>query len=298
MTYVVIGGTGTLGSELMRQILKREPDARITCLSRDELKQQKARLEFPTVSFLLGDIRDRQALKRAFRGGGAVFHCAALKHIDSCETNPVEAIKTNLLGTINVVDVAASSNISHVVFSNTDKACLPITTYGYTKALAQNCLLHMNQTCRTRFSSFAWGNIVGSRGSVVESFARSIAETGAVSITDVRMTRFWMRIEDAARFMLTNYKIAPTDGPMIPPVKAAHVTRIAEAIARILGVSNLSINVTGLRGTEKIHEVLETSHRGCIRSDTCEQYSDAELDALLWPSVVKISGTQLAKASA
>ena len=298
MTYVVIGGTGTLGSELMRQILKKEPEAKITCMSRDELKQQMARREFPGVRFMIGDIRDRQALKRALWGTTTVFHCAAMKHIDSCEANPVEAIKTNLIGAINVADVATSCNVNYVVFSNTDKACLPITTYGYTKALAQTCLLQMNQSSRTRYSSFAWGNIIASRGSVIHTFVDSILESGTVNITDVRMTRFWLRIEDAVRFMLASYKAAPVDRAVIPPVKAALVTRVAESISRILAVKKLSMIVTGLRGTEKLHEVLETSHEACIRSDTCEQYTTEELDALLWPIVLKLAGDFKGKATA
>lgn len=289
MTYVVIGGTGTLGSEVMRQLLEREPSAKITCFSRDEMKQYAARAEFPSVRFLLGDVRDRQSLKRALHGAHSVFHFAALKHIDSCEANPLEAIKTNLVGTLNVAEVAQSSNVPFVVFSNTDKAVLPITTYGYTKALAQNCLLQLNATSRTKFAVFNWGNIVASRGSVVQCFVRSLLDSGQVNITDPRMTRFWLRIEAAATLVLERYKSAPNDRAVIPACKAAPVTAVAASCARLLGVKKYKTNTTGLRGTEKLYEVLESTHGGCLRSDTCEQYTADELDSLLRDIVTRLA---------
>jgi UDP-N-acetylglucosamine 4,6-dehydratase len=289
MTYVVIGGTGTLGSELMRQLLQREPAAKIVCFSRDELKQYNARAEFPSVKFVIGDIKDRTSVKHVMRGAHSVFHFAAMKHIDACEANPLEAIKTNLLGTLNVVEAAQGASVPFVVFSNTDKAVLPITTYGYTKALAQNCVLHANTTSRTKFSVFNWGNVIASRGSVVQCFVRTLLDSGQVNITDLRMTRFWLRIEDAATFILERYKAAPNDRAVIPPCKAAYVTSVAESIARILGVKKPKVNVTGLRGTEKLYEVLESTHGGCIRSDTCERYTAEELDSLLRDIVQRLA---------
>jgi UDP-N-acetylglucosamine 4,6-dehydratase len=298
MSNVVIGGTGTLGSELMRQLLDRDPTAKIVCLSRDECKQHHARAEFPSVQFILGDVRDRSSLKRAFTGAHTIFHCAALKHVDACEDNPFEAIKTNLTGSINVAEAAISASVPFVVLSNTDKSVLPITTYGYTKALAQNALFHLNGSSRTRFSSFLWGNVLASRGSVIQCFVKTILDSGQVNITDVRMSRFWMRIEAAACFMLERYKSAPPDRAVVPPVKAAHVTRVAEAVSKILGVKKLMVNVTGLRGTEKIHEVLESAHGGCIRSDTCEQYTPEELDCLLRDTVLRLAAEHRGRATA
>jgi UDP-N-acetylglucosamine 4,6-dehydratase len=281
MTYVVVGGTGTLGKELMRQILARDPGAKITCLSRDEQKQQALRPVFPSVRFLIGDVRDRPAVRTALRGAETVFHLAAMKHVDVAERNPLEAVKTNFLGTVNVAKEAIDLGVAHVVFSNTDKAVLPITTYGYTKALAQNYLLSLNGHNKTRFSVFNWGNIVASRGSVIPIFAESLREKGAVNLTDERMSRFWMRIQDAASFMLDHYAAAPADRAMIPPVKAATVLRVARAIAWELGLDTFDANEVGMRGTEKLHEVLESTHAGCLRSDTCEQYTDDELRALV-----------------
>ncbi len=287
MTYVIVGGTGTLGQEIARQLLLDGSERKITIFSRDELKQKDMRSEFPTLNYVLGDIRDRSAVRAVLRGAKTVFLLAAIKHVDAAELNPLEAVKTNILGTVNVAEEAQAAGVRHVVFSNTDKATLPITTYGYTKALAQNYLLSLNASgCATRFSCFSWGNIVGSRGSVLPMFVHSLIESRMIRITDVRMSRFWLRIADAASFLLANYETAATDRAMIPPIKGATVLRVAQAIADILCVSSYRVETTGLRCTEKTHEVLESSHDGCLRSDDCEQYSDAELRSLLEDQVL------------
>ncbi len=287
MTYVIVGGTGTLGQEIARQLLLDGPERKVTIFSRDELKQKDMRAQFPSLRYVLGDIRDRSAVREVLRGAKTVFLLAAIKHIDAAELNPLEAVKTNVLGTVNVAEEAIAAGVRYVVFSNTDKATLPITTYGYTKALAQNYLLSLNGTgCSTRFSVFSWGNIAGSRGSVLPIFVKSLVESRLVRVTDVRMSRFWLRIADAATFLLANYEHAATDQAMIPPIKGATVMRVAQAIAEILGINSFRVETTGLRCTEKIHEVLESSHDHCLRSDACEQYTDAELRSLLEDQVL------------
>ncbi len=280
MTYVVVGGTGTLGKEIVKQLLWADAEARVTVFSRDELKQAEMRVAYPTLRYVLGDIRDREAVREVMRGAETVFLLAAIKHVDAAERNPLEAIKTNIIGTVNVAEEALAAGVAHVVFSNTDKAVLPITTYGYTKALAQNYLLSLNGG-RTRFCVFNWGNICASRGSVIQTFVRSITKHRQVMLTDMRMSRFWLRIEDAAAFLLANYETARLDRALIPPVKAATVVRVAAAIAKILKINDYKIEITGLRCTEKIHEVLESTHEACLRSDTCAQYTDQELRSLL-----------------
>jgi UDP-N-acetylglucosamine 4,6-dehydratase len=286
MTYVLIGGTGTLGKELMRQLLARDPHCRIVSLSRDELKQQEAKAEFPEVRFVVGDVRDRESVRSVMRGATTVFLLAAIKHVDVAEQNPLEAVKTNILGAVNVAEEAIAQAIPYVVFSNTDKAVLPITTYGYTKALAQNYLLSLNgERAQTKFSVFNWGNIAASRGSVIPIFARSLKEEQRVKITDMRMSRFWLTIEQAVRFLLANYQNAPLDRALIPPVKGASLIRVAQTVADLVGVTHYDVDVIGLRGTEKLYEVLESSHQGCLRSDTCPQYSDAELRDLIGGAV-------------
>lgn len=290
MRCVIFGGTGTLGKEVLRQLAPTRRFSQITVVSRDELKQQEAKKEFPGVFYTIGDIRDADAVAKAVDGAHTVFHLAAMKHIDVAEANPAEAIKTNLIGTMNVADACVRALVPHMVFSNTDKAVLPITTYGYTKALAQNYLFRLNATqSNTKFSVFNWGNIIASRGSVVQSFVKDLLTHSSINITDKQMSRFWLLIEDAARFMVDNYAEAPRDRAMIPPVKGAKVLRIAAAIADILKVSGYKVNIIGLRGTEKMYEVLESSHTKCFRSDTCEQYDDAELKELLTDVVMSLA---------
>ena len=279
--HLIIGGTGTLGTALVERLVARGED--VAVLSRGELAQKDMKAMFPTVQMIVGDVRDRDAVNFAVDGTGAdvVFLLAAIKHVDIAESNPLEAIKSNVLGPVNVAEAAMRYNVKHVVFSNTDKAILPITTYGYTKALAQSYLLSQNGRTATRFSAFAWGNIVASRGSVIPTFVKMLRSGSVVPITHQSMSRFWLTIGAAADFMLGSYQDAPTNKAMIPPVKGASVIRVIESIARLLGVKDYVLGNTGLRGIEKIHEVLETGHDHCLRSDTCEQYTDSELDALL-----------------
>ncbi len=285
MSIVLIGGTGTLGQELARQLVQTTTFP-ITIFSRDEFKQHEMRKTFPQLNYVLGDVRDRAALCPVMQSATSVFLLAAIKHIEAAEQNPLEALKTNCLGAVNVAEAAMEAGVNHVVYSNTDKAVLPVTTYGYTKAFAQNYLLSLNGRSSTAFSVFNWGNIAASRGSVIPSFVSSLLRERSVNITDARMSRFWMTIEQASGFMLANFHQAPEDRAMIPLVKGATVVRIVETIANILGIRDYRVDIGGLRGIEKIHEVLESSHDGCIRSDTCPQYSDSELDSLLRPIVI------------
>ena len=281
MKILIIGGTGTLGQELTRQILERDKDADIVCFSRGELAQKHAEMRFPTVKYVVGDVRDSEAVRRAMHRAHTVFHLAAIKHIDIAEKNPLEAVKTNFLGTVNVAEACMDSGVCYAVFSNTDKAILPITVYGYTKALAQDYWLSLNSNQdTTMFSSYLWGNVAASRGSVIPMFSKTLDDERKVYLTDVNMSRFWITIKDAARFFLSTYEVAGVK-PMIPPIKGATVIRIAHAVARAKGIKNYSLETIGHRGIEKLYEVLESTHAGCLRSDTCEQYTDEELDMLV-----------------
>jgi UDP-N-acetylglucosamine 4,6-dehydratase len=276
MKHVIIGGTGTLGTCLTEKLLEAKHD--IVVFSRDELKQQEMKKRFPDVRYVLGDIRDKRSLVPVLQGADTVFHVAALKHVDVLEDNPTEAIKTNVLGTINVAEAAIESRVKHVVFSSTDKAVLPINVYGMTKAISERYLLSQNQKqALTKFAVYRWANVLGSRGSVVHFFAKTLKEQGAVNVTDSRMTRFWIHIEDAVEYMLSTYKKASTVEPMIPEMKSASVMRLANAIAKSMGKERFTINFVGTRPGEKLHECILSSHDYCLRSDTADQYTDAEL---------------------
>ncbi len=279
MKYLIVGGTGTLGSTLIEKLYGM---GEIICFSRDELKQQGMKSRFPDVRYVIGDIRDKQSLMPVMAGVDTVFLVAALKHVDVLEENPTEAIKTNIQGTINVAEAAMASGVKHVVFSSTDKAVLPINTYGMTKAISERYLLNLNMKQDvTRFSVFVWGNVAGSRGSVIHTFASALREGKEICITDARMTRFWIHIDDAVNFMLTNYQDAFSDRRMIPPMKAAKVIDLAHYLAEVLDKPLLSIKFVGLRAGEKIHESLVSNHDYCLRSDNCEQFSPEELKTLI-----------------
>ncbi len=291
MSVLIVGGTGTLGQELVRQLLGKDPRESITILSRDELKQQTMRRAFgdyKTLRFMIGDVRDRESIDRAIRDTEVLFHVAAMKHIDVCEANPLEAMKTNIDGTVNIAEMAMARCIPRVVFSSTDKAVMPINIYGHTKALSERYLLGLNaEQPFTKFSVFRWANVLGSRGSVLHQFASTLLSHRRVDITDAEMTRFWIRIEDAVRFMLC-YERAQLLSPTIPPMKASSVVRLAAAVARVLGVKHYKINIVGSRPGEKIHEAIDWSvTKGLVTSDAAEQYTDDELDELVRPLLVE-----------
>lgn len=275
MRTVLIGGTGTLGKCLAEKLT-----GEVVIFSRGEHQQKAMRARLPQHEYVIGDVRDAGAVSEVVRYADRVFLLAAIKHVDVAQENPLEAIKTNVLGAINVGSACAALGVDRLVFSNTDKAVLPITTYGYSKALARDYLASLRRL-GLDVAVYSWGNVLGSQGSVVPLVARAIREGRPVEITDPRMTRFWLRIEDAADFMLNNPESC---GDFIPPVRGASLLRVVEAVARVIG-RPYRITFTGIRGVEKLHECLETSHEHCVRSDTCPQYSDAELDELVRPIV-------------
>lgn len=282
MRYLIIGGTGTLGKTLTKK-LSVDPHNEIVCYSRDELKQQEMKKLFPNVRYIIGDIRDKPALVAAMFGVDTVFHVAALKHVDVVEHNPTEAVKTNVFGTVNVAEAAMECMVSHVVFSSTDKAVLPINIYGMTKAISERYLLGLNEGQQnTKFSVYRWGNVVGSRGSVVHSFADCIKENKVVPITHQEMTRFWINIEDATDFMLKTYVHASCNDVMIPEMKASSVLELAKAVHSVIDAKNgFETAEIGIRPGEKIHECLYSSHDHCLRSDTADRYSMDELISLV-----------------
>lgn len=292
MKTVILGATGTLGRETIKQLLAQyDQNHEIVCVSRDELKQKELMREYKhekRLSFSLGDIRDIDFLNRVLFCATTVFHFAALKHVDLMELNPEESIKTNLLGSINVAEAAQNNNVKHVVFSSTDKAVDPINAYGMCKGLAEKVFLNRNQKHGTKFSVFRWGNVVGSRGSIIPEFARMIRDGRTVGITNEFMTRFFIRIEDAVSFMLGNYKNAPHDKPMIPKMKATDIVSVIHAIKEILGYDKVEMKHIGLRPGEKIHESLWSVHdENHINSLTHHNFTQEELIELIKPVVLE-----------
>ncbi|HYM24976.1 MAG TPA: SDR family NAD(P)-dependent oxidoreductase [Vicinamibacterales bacterium] len=273
-TVLITGGTGSFGHAATQTLL--ESGDRVIVFSRDEVKQaEMARLFGPAVRndqlrFFIGDVRDGRRLARAFGAHpDLVLHAAALKRVESCEANPLEAIATNVLGAVNVVNAALDAGVPKVVALSTDKACAPLNTYGKTKALAESVFVRGNSYAGarpTRFSVVRYGNVIGSRGSVVPLFLEQ-REAGEIRITDRRMTRFWMPIGKAVDFVFGAADVMQGGEIFVPKIPSAHVIQVAKAIAPDTPVTEI-----GLRPGEKLHELLISTDEGPQARDIGEYY--------------------------
>lgn len=283
---VILGGTGTLGQALTRQLLASGQF--VTVVSRCELKQAQMRDAFnrhPFLKFQVADIRDREGLEKIFseQADYGVYHVAALKHVDIVEQNPEEAVKTNILGTINAANVAERYRADKFVFSSTDKAVDPINVYGMTKGISERILLARNGL-RTKFSVFRWGNVLASRGSAIPKFVSQIKAGQPVEVTDPSMTRFWITIERAAAFMIERSDYASTQEVEIPEMMSASVADLLTAISSVLGMGAPTIKIIGNRGGEKMHEQIRSQHSGKpLSSDTAKRFTQQELMDLVRP---------------
>jgi UDP-N-acetylglucosamine 4,6-dehydratase len=253
---LVTGGTGSFGKKFIRIMLDEFHPAKIIVFSRDELKQhemQQAGYTDPSLRYFIGDIRDAQRLHRAFEGVNVVVHAAALKQVPACEYNPMEAIKTNILGSSNVVDAALDVGVEHVLALSTDKAVNPVNLYGATKLAAEKLIIQSNAYAggkNTRLSCVRYGNVVGSRGSVVPVFLKQRA-SGQITITDERMTRFWISLQQGARFVIRCLEQMAGGEVFVPKIPSMKVLDLASAMA-----PEAKVNVIGIRPGEKLHEVL------------------------------------------
>jgi UDP-N-acetylglucosamine 4,6-dehydratase len=253
---LVTGGTGSFGKKFIDIMLKEYHPRRLVVFSRDELKQfemQAAGFSHPSLRYFIGDVRDLQRCRRAFEGVDLVVHAAALKQVPACEYNPMEAIKTNILGSSNVIDAAIDAGVSRVVALSTDKAVNPINLYGATKLAAEKLFVQSNAYAgarKTRFACVRYGNVVGSRGSVVPFFLKQ-RETGKVTVTDERMTRFWISLEQGVRFVIRAVENMHGGEVFVPKIPSMTVTDLARAIA-----PEAAIDFIGIRPGEKLHEVL------------------------------------------
>ena len=260
MTYlrgksiVITGGTGSFGKAFIKYALENLEPSRIAVLSRDELKQYEFRNELnddPRVRWFIGDVRDRDRLMRAFNGVDVVIHAAAMKQVDTAEYNPFECIATNVLGAENVINACIDSGVERVIALSTDKASSPINLYGASKLCSDKLFVagnHYSGASKTRFSVVRYGNVVGSRGSVVPLFKR-LAESGTLPITDPRMTRFWITLPQAVEFVVNSFDRMSGGEIFIPRIPSTTILDLAEAI-----VPGSKIEVIGIRPGEKLHE--------------------------------------------
>lgn len=255
---VVTGGTGSFGQKFTEMVLQRYRPKRLIIFSRDELKQFEMRQRFPEdqypcIRYFIGDVRDRDRLYRAFDGVDVVVHAAALKQVPACEYNPFEAIKTNILGAANIIDAAIDRGVGQVVALSTDKAANPVNLYGATKLCSDKLFTAGNSYAgqrSTRFSVVRYGNVVGSRGSVVPFFMK-LRESGVIPITDPRMTRFWITLEQGVEFVLKSLLRMRGGEVFVPKIPSMNIMDLAEAIA-----PGCETKIVGIRPGEKLHEVM------------------------------------------
>jgi UDP-N-acetylglucosamine 4,6-dehydratase len=270
-SVLITGGTGSLGNSLVEYLLNETKVRRIAIFSRDELKQQKMKIHFNNNSRLrwfIGDIRDLARLKRAFHGVDFVIHAAALKQVDTGEYNPMEFIKTNILGSQNVIDAAIDAGVRRVVALSTDKASSPVNLYGATKLTADKLFTAANNYSYTYGTSFCvvrYGNVMGSRGSVIPLFRELALKSKPLPITDLRMTRFWISIEAATQFVIDSLSMMTGGELYVPRIPSMKIVDLARAIS-----PNSELFEIGLRPGEKLHEEMisvDDSNRTVLFND-------------------------------
>ena len=272
-TILITGGTGSFGKKFVQLILQRYKPKKLIVFSRDELKQfemqQKWNIkEYPCIRYFLGDVRDRDRLMRAFSHVDYVVHAAALKQVPAAEYNPQECIKTNVLGAMNVIDAALYCNVQKVIALSTDKACNPINLYGATKLCSDKLFVAANvygRSDETRFSVVRYGNVAGSRGSVVPFFKERMG-TGVLPITDPRMTRFWITLSQGTEFVLKCLGISRGGEIFVPKIPSMKITDLARAICH-----ECELKSVGIRPGEKVHEILisEDEARNTVEFEEC-----------------------------
>jgi UDP-N-acetylglucosamine 4,6-dehydratase/5-epimerase len=269
---LITGGTGSFGKKLVQIVLQNYKPARLIVFSRDELKQfemsQRWSVKrYPFLQYVLGDVRDKERLTSVFHGIDYVIHAAALKQVPTAEHNPSEYIKTNIIGSMNVIDAAVSNNVKKVIGLSTDKACNPINLYGATKLCADKLFVAANVSSglNTRFTVVRYGNVLGSRGSVIPFF-KERAQTGVLPITDPRMTRFWITLDQAVHFVIKALELSKGGEIFVPRIPSMKIVDLAKAIA-----PDCKHEIIGIRAGEKLHETLigEDDARNTLQFNEC-----------------------------
>jgi UDP-N-acetylglucosamine 4,6-dehydratase len=267
----VTGATGSFGTAFMRTVFARYEVEAIRAFSRDELKQSELQrnLNDDRLRLLIGDVRDRDRLRMATRGVDVIVHAAALKQVPACEYNPFEAVQTNVLGAENVISAAIDNDVPLTIALSTDKAVNPVNLYGATKLCAEKIVSQANVYAagtRAKFASVRYGNVVGSRGSVIPIFKQQ-ARTGTITITDERMTRFWITLPDAVEFVLSCLPLVQGGETFVPKIPSMRLMDMAAVLA-----PEAERKIVGIRPGEKLHEVLVTEDEARHCYDIGDRY--------------------------
>ncbi len=295
---LITGGTGSFGKACTKLLLENYSPKTVRIYSRDELKQSDMRQEFtddPRLRFFIGDVRDLNRLKRACEDVDIIIHAAALKQVPSCEYNPIEAIRTNVDGAVNVIDVALDNNVKRVVALSTDKAVNPINLYGATKLCAEKLFVNANnyrgEKRETIFSIVRYGNVMASRGSVIPLFYKQ-KEYGELTITDLAMTRFWITLPQAVDLVLRSIDLMREGKILIPKLPSMRISDLAHVIA-----PNARIKIIGQRPGEKIHEYLITKEEARYTYEENDSYIIAphSISKVLKKNSTKYQGKKVEK---
>jgi UDP-N-acetylglucosamine 4,6-dehydratase len=256
-SILVTGGTGSFGQAFVRHLFANHKPARVVVYSRDELKQFEMQQSFspPEIRYFIGDVRDRERLERALQGIEIVVHAAALKQVPTAEYNPIECIKTNIIGSENVINACLNQKVKWVIALSTDKAVNPVNLYGATKLCADKLFVaanHLSTPDGAKFSVVRYGNVIGSRGSVIPLF-KKMSASGKLSITDPRMTRFWIKIQDGAAFVARCINIMRGGEIFVPKIPSMKIIDLATSVC-----PQCEHQIVGIRPGEKLHELLIT----------------------------------------
>jgi UDP-N-acetylglucosamine 4,6-dehydratase len=271
-SILVTGGTGSFGKKFVEIMLRDYQPQRLVIFSRDELKQHEMRtsgFDHPSLRYFIGDVRDVERLKRALTGVTVVVHAAALKQVPACEYNPFEAIQTNIMGGRNVIDASIDQRVRRILALSTDKAVNPINLYGATKLCAEKVFVQANAYAGardTRFSCARYGNVVGSRGSVIPVFLEQ-RRRGKITITDPRMTRFWLTLEQGVKFVIRCLEQMHGGEIFVPKIPSMRLLDLAETVA-----PGCQVEYIGIRPGEKLHEVLISEDESRQTLETEDMY--------------------------
>ncbi|NRD76715.1 polysaccharide biosynthesis protein [Bacillus sp. BRMEA1] len=257
-TILITGGTGSWGYELVKQLLLKDPKE-IRIYSRNEFSQVEMQRKFDNkrLNFIIGDIKEKDELTRACAGVDYIFHLAALKHVPVCEAQPLEALKTNVMGTQNVIDAAIANHVKTVVYISTDKAANPSNFYGMTKSIGEKLIIHANTLhLNTKFVCVRGGNVLGTNGSVIHVFKDQIKEKNQVGITDYNMTRFFLTLEDAINLLFKATYESKGGEIFVMKMPTCKIVDLAHVLIESMGKKDVQMVQLGIRPGEKIHEIL------------------------------------------